>query len=150
MLGKTRDLRSLTKPSVFSEYFSCLCWAKIHELEGEHTITQTNHLSFTTLARPLGKKFENKDTLWVSYSLYSSSPGSKFSDLPSKALKEEAVGGFNLLPSTGPVATWMGRRLSSRLAWSTWVWKFDSSQVRSVFRPRVLSLFLLGESKADV
>ena len=37
-------------------------------------------------------------------------------DFPSKALEEEALGGFNLLPSTGPVATWMGRCLSSRLA----------------------------------
>ena len=73
--------------------------------------------------------------------------GSRFSP---KALEEEALGGFNLLPSTGPVATWMGRCLSSRLAWSTWVWRFDSSQVRIVFRPRVLPLFLLGESKADV
>ena len=73
--------------------------------------------------------------------------GSRFSP---KALEEEALGGFNLLPSTGPVATWMRRCLSSRLAWSTWVWRFDSSQVRIVFRPRVLSLFLLGESKADV
>ena len=96
MLGKARDLSSLTKPVVFSEYFSCLCWAKIHDLEGEHTITQTDHLSFTTLARPLGKEFENEDTLWVSYSLYSLSPESKASYFPSRALEEEVLEGLTL------------------------------------------------------
>ena len=71
-------------------------------------------------------------------------------DFPPKALEEEGVGGFNLLPSTGPVATWMGCCLSSQRGL-----KHMNLEVRLLpgpccFRPRVLALFLLGESKADV
>ena len=71
-------------------------------------------------------------------------------DFPSKALEEGGVGGFNLLPSTGPVATWMGRCLSSQRGL-----KHMNLEVRFLpgpccFRPRVLALILLGESKADV